>query len=248
LTATFKVVATGAPKFNYMFESGNTCVNPAHARLWFARTGWLKGGEFSVGGQILMPTNLHRAAQLLRFHWASVIGKLGNHDSASLDGFRSHRRCRAGWHRVWWRMFFRTRSWRIRWVGKMYYDKLQHPINTRLQQDAGNILAGLDIEHDELALTPICSAASRRDTPISTASITHSKWSRRISANRSGQSPRKVAAGKNVAAAAIPKRSANASTTKSLRRAWRPGTKSWTVSIAPAKITRPIATTPYLRA
>jgi hypothetical protein len=46
LTATFKVVATGEPKFNYMFESGNTCVNPAHARLWFARTGWLKGGEF----------------------------------------------------------------------------------------------------------------------------------------------------------------------------------------------------------
>jgi hypothetical protein len=94
LTATFKVVATGAAKFNYMFESGNTCANPAHARLLFARTGWSKGGEFyrwwaNSNAYKLAPGSATLAVPLTPHQWSSVFGKLGNYDAASLDGFRS---------------------------------------------------------------------------------------------------------------------------------------------------------------
>jgi hypothetical protein len=94
LTATFKVVATGTPKFNYMFESGNTCANPAHARLLFARTGWSKGGEFyrwwaNSNAYKLAPGGAALTVPLIPNQWSSVFGKLGSHDAASLDGFRS---------------------------------------------------------------------------------------------------------------------------------------------------------------
>jgi hypothetical protein len=94
LTATFKVVATGTPKFNYMFETGNTCANPAHARLAFARTGWSKGGEFyrwwaNSNAYELAPGGATLAVPLIPEQWSSVFGKLGSHDAAALDGFRS---------------------------------------------------------------------------------------------------------------------------------------------------------------
>jgi hypothetical protein len=94
LTATFKVVATGTPKFNYMFETGNTCANPAHARLLFARTGWSKGGEFyrwwaNSNAYELAPGGATLAVPLIPEQWSSVFGKLGSHDAAALDGFRS---------------------------------------------------------------------------------------------------------------------------------------------------------------
>jgi hypothetical protein len=94
LTVTFKVVATGTPKFNFMFETGNTCANPAHARLSFARTGWSKGAEFyrwwaNSNAYELAPGGVTLAIPLTPSQWSSVFGKLGSQDTASLDGFRS---------------------------------------------------------------------------------------------------------------------------------------------------------------
>jgi hypothetical protein len=94
LTATFKVVATGTPKFNYVFETGNTCANPAHARLSFARTGWSKGGEFyrwwaNFDAYELAPGSVTLAVPLTPSQWSSVFGKIGSQDAGSLDGFRS---------------------------------------------------------------------------------------------------------------------------------------------------------------
>jgi hypothetical protein len=45
LAATFKILASGNPEFNYAFDAVNSCAKPAHARLWFARSDDT-GGEF----------------------------------------------------------------------------------------------------------------------------------------------------------------------------------------------------------
>jgi hypothetical protein len=92
LSATFKLITTGTPVFNYVFERSNTCVRPAHTRLWFARPGWNQGGEFfrwwarSIAYQLGAGTSTLRVP-LTPDQWTSVFGKAGNHGPAALAGF-----------------------------------------------------------------------------------------------------------------------------------------------------------------
>ena len=72
----------------------NTCANPAHARLSFARTGWSKGGEFyrwwaNFDVYELAPGSVTLAVPLTPSQWSSDFGKIGSQDAGSLDGFRS---------------------------------------------------------------------------------------------------------------------------------------------------------------
>jgi hypothetical protein len=94
LSATFKIIVSGSPVFEYVFESTNTCIKPAHVRLWFARRGWRGNDEFyrwwanPIAYQ-LASGGTGLAVPLTADQWVSVFGKTGNHDAVALEGFRA---------------------------------------------------------------------------------------------------------------------------------------------------------------
>ncbi len=82
-------VLSGIPTYNYNLEPGNTCVYPAHVRLYFERRGDNGRKEFyrwwsldpasyqlDTGGLLTISVPLIPSA------WSSVYGKRGDYDSS----------------------------------------------------------------------------------------------------------------------------------------------------------------------
>ncbi len=96
LRVTFTIQTTGTPVFNYAFpwDPGNTCVSPAHVRLWFAHAGWTTNNldtfrwwsnpiavELTGAGQFTLTVPLDPA------EWTSVYGKRGSLDAQTMADF-----------------------------------------------------------------------------------------------------------------------------------------------------------------
>jgi hypothetical protein len=95
VSMTFQIVTTGAPFFNYVMESDNTCTTPATVRLFVER----KNDDFSQEfyrwwanpiGYELQPTsgNVTMTVPLTPDQWSSVYGKGGSYDATTRAGFQ----------------------------------------------------------------------------------------------------------------------------------------------------------------
>ncbi len=94
VSMTFQIVTTGAPSFNYVMESDNTCTTPASVRLFLERKNDDFTGEFyrwwanPVGYELQpMSGNVTLTVALTPDQWSSVYGKVGNYDATTLAGF-----------------------------------------------------------------------------------------------------------------------------------------------------------------
>jgi hypothetical protein len=92
LTVDLQIMTTGAPIFNHVLESGNTCGGRAYVRPWFARKGWQSGGEFHRWWSSPIAYALRKGSTTLKVplsldKWSSVFGKFGTYNSAASDGF-----------------------------------------------------------------------------------------------------------------------------------------------------------------
>ena len=94
-TATFEVVTTGNPIFNYMLEPSNTCVNPAHVRFYMDRQRWWEPPYpptyrwFSnpVAFELVGTSSTVRlTVPLDPAQWMSVYGVYGNDALADFQG------------------------------------------------------------------------------------------------------------------------------------------------------------------
>jgi len=97
LSASIQVVTTGAPVFNYVFEPANTCVYPAHFRLYFEAdsSAWTNsaGDTFRwwsnpiayelAGGSATL------TVPLTGDQWSTVYGRFGNSDADAAAGFQA---------------------------------------------------------------------------------------------------------------------------------------------------------------
>jgi hypothetical protein len=93
--ARFEIATTGKPIFHYKLKSDNTCSMPAHVRLFLERRGddlseekeywrwWSDPVAFQLAGG-----SAELMAALTPDQWISVLGKRGNLNPSSKDGFR----------------------------------------------------------------------------------------------------------------------------------------------------------------
>jgi hypothetical protein len=93
--AKFEITTTGRPGFHYKLKPDNTCVAPAHVRLFVQR----KGDDLTAGKEYwrwwsdpvafqLAPRAAELTAALMPEQWVSVFGKRGDFDASSKAGFR----------------------------------------------------------------------------------------------------------------------------------------------------------------
>jgi len=98
ISASIAMSATGTPVFRYQTAADNTCVSPAHVRLFFQERGddlsgddalqyyrwWQNKGAYELAsGEAILSVPLTDPSQ-----WSSVFGRTGDEDSAALAGFR----------------------------------------------------------------------------------------------------------------------------------------------------------------
>ena len=95
VSMTFQIVTTGAPVFNYVMESDNTCNTPATVRLFLERKNDDLAEEFyrwwaNPVGYELQPTSgdVTMTVPLTPDQWSSVYGKIGNYNATTLAGFQ----------------------------------------------------------------------------------------------------------------------------------------------------------------
>lgn len=95
VSMTFQIVTTGAPVFNYVMESDNTCNTPATVRLFLERKHDDLAEEFyrwwaNPVGYELQPTSggVTLTVPLTPDQWSSVYGKFGNYNATTLAGFQ----------------------------------------------------------------------------------------------------------------------------------------------------------------
>ena len=91
---TFQILTTGAPTFNYVMETGNTCATSATVRLFLERKNDDLTQEFYrwwANSTIydLQPTseNVTMTVLLTPDQWSCVYGKPGNLNATTLAGF-----------------------------------------------------------------------------------------------------------------------------------------------------------------
>jgi hypothetical protein len=94
VSMTFQILTTGAPTFNYMMETGNTCATSATVRLFLERKNDDLSQEFyrwwaNSAIYDLQPTseNVTMTVPLTPDQWSSVYGKPGNLNATTLAGF-----------------------------------------------------------------------------------------------------------------------------------------------------------------
>jgi len=95
VSMTFQILTTGAPTFNYVMETDNTCATPAAVRLFLERRHDDFSDEFyrwwanPIAYQ-LQPTsgNVTLTVALTPDQWSSVYGKFGDDDANALAGFQ----------------------------------------------------------------------------------------------------------------------------------------------------------------
>jgi hypothetical protein len=94
VSMTFQILTTGAPTFNYMMETGNTCATSATVRLFLQRKNDDLSQEFyrwwaNSAIYDLQPTseNVTMTVPLTPDQWSSVYGKPGNLNATTLAGF-----------------------------------------------------------------------------------------------------------------------------------------------------------------
>jgi hypothetical protein len=86
------VATTGTPVFNYALKSDNTCITPAHVRLYMERK---KNPNSEYSRWWANPTSYELAAGSITMtvpltpdQWSDVNGRFGNADSTATANFR----------------------------------------------------------------------------------------------------------------------------------------------------------------
>src|SRR5262249_21172492 len=93
VSVEYRITTSGPVLFNYRLEPSNTCATPATVRPFF----WAHDngdGEFdrwwsNPVAHVLAAGSRTMNVPLLPDRWSSVFGKMGNADTAALEGFRS---------------------------------------------------------------------------------------------------------------------------------------------------------------
>jgi hypothetical protein len=95
VSMTFQILTTGAPTFNYMMETGNTCATSATVRLFLERKNDDLSQEFyrwwsnpTVYDLQPTPGNITLTVPLTPDQWSSVFGRFGNQNATTLQGFQ----------------------------------------------------------------------------------------------------------------------------------------------------------------
>ncbi len=95
VSMTFQILTTGAPTFNYVMETDNTCATPAAVRLFLERRHDDFSDEFyrwwaNPIAYELQPTsgNFTLTVALRPDQWSSVYGESGDDDATALAGFQ----------------------------------------------------------------------------------------------------------------------------------------------------------------
>jgi hypothetical protein len=95
VSMTFQILTTGAPTFNYMMETGNTCATSATVRLFLERKNDDLTQEFyrwwsnpTVYDLQPTPGNITLSVPLTPDQWSSVFGRFGNQNATTLKGFQ----------------------------------------------------------------------------------------------------------------------------------------------------------------
>lgn len=101
LQATFQV-QTSSPSvvFNYKFESGNTCVYPAHVRLYLSRAGWDTIKQYPPGddyrwwsdpiaAELVGGSAVQLSVPLTPDQWTNVFGHRGDESPERAAAFQA---------------------------------------------------------------------------------------------------------------------------------------------------------------
>ncbi len=97
VSASIQIATTGLPVFNYVFEKSNTCVSPAHFRLYFEADSsvwtnsagdtfrwWSNPIAYELAGGSATLT-----VPLTGDQWSTVYSRFGNSDAESAAGFQA---------------------------------------------------------------------------------------------------------------------------------------------------------------